>query len=387
MLSVEEFGWYAVGLAIRLLFLVPLDSLVLTPLTVLNGRSENGATRKQREGSIIAMFQITATVIVVAGFIGGVIFRLPGLEFAMFILAGVAIDFQRKLNFMDDRPYQDFIGGSINLLGVSVLLLLLARFHLLSLATAFLAIGSVGVLWAAGSGWSRWKQWRTSITWHEIRALWRIGRWGLASNSAGYVFSQVSLFMTLQIIGPVGVAVLELARQAVSFVQVLLAGMANLWGPRLARSAAHDTRQQFMRFIWQVTGLQTVVGVTLLASVLFSLDYLLPVLFPNKTEIYGATISVAWILAGAMVCQLLSQHPSFGVVALGKPEYGFVTRLVSCVLLVPIGYGLTLAYGVPGAAWTRLIGEVVVLVLSIIMLQRAARSPAMEIMETGSLAR
>ena len=110
----------------------------------------------------------------------------------------------------------------------------------------------------------------------------------------------------------------------------------------------------------------------MLCLVLVFSAQIIDMIVSEKAQEYALSARIAKILALGMIGQFLWQHLSFGVAALGKPEYGFVTRLISAVLLLPVGYWLTVNWGVTGAAWSRAVGEVFIFILSTIMLYRAA---------------
>ena len=369
-MTLEEFGWYALALTAKQFFAMVLGALVLIPLTIFSGRTENMGSRAARNLSAVAIVRVVALAGLALGIALNFIFDFPAAQFVVFVIGGLAVELQRRVNFIDDRVHEDLIGGIVSLSFIVTAILIAHMYGYLSLSAVFMVIGGMNLLWAIVSGWKLWTRW-APIAWNELVEMWRLGRWGLASNFTGYVYSQLYVFLTLPLVGPAGVGILELGRQLVTFVQVLILGMSNVWQPRLAKSAATDPPRTFLRLVWRMTRLQTAIGAIMLLVVLLAMPSLLPVLFPGKEDVFPLTVSIAWILAVGMICQLLWQHPSFAAIALGKPEYGFVSRLTTSLLLIPVGFALTFIYGVIGAAWTRTIGEILVLALSITMLYRA----------------
>ena len=370
-LPIEEFGWYAIAAVVRQFLLIPLGALVLTPLTVLSPLQAGEAERIALEGAVFDIFRMVSValfgIIVLCGFL----FHIPGIALAIFMIGGIAVEFQRRIHFIHGRVGHDLVGGVTNCIGVIAVFAVLKVLGHFNLEYIFLAIGSIGFLWAIVSAWYQWRRLPNGIDRGVLGRMWKVGGWVLAGHVSGYIYAQASTFLTLFIVGAAGVAVLELARQFVAFVQVIIIGMSNFMQPKIAHSAAHEGSGEFARLVWRVTMVQTGIGAVLMLAVLIAAPYLLPYLFPGKEPIFGITVLVAWILSAAMLFQLLWQHLSFSVVALGKPEYGFWSRTLTGILLVPLGYVLTEVLQVPGAAWTRVIGEGIFLILSFAAFMRA----------------
>ena len=374
--SIDAFGWFAVGLAVKQLLLMPLGAVVLTPLTVTSGRHSLEALRDSRlHRNVITIFQFVSLVSLVFASLIGWIIAQPAIEFALFVVGGLAVELQRRINFINQRSDLDLFGGVINIVGVLVALLILNSASLLTVPNIFLVVGVTNLLWTITCNARHWLTFSSEFSPSELLDLWRIGRWCLASNVAGYVYAQSSTFFTLYLIGPKGVAVLELGRQLVNVVLVFVQGMANFWQPKLARSAATDDLQVFAQLVWRVTRLQTVGGAGALIILLLVIPFLLPLLVPGKEQDYALAVPTAWILALALIFQLVSQHPNFALIALGKPKADFLARLIAALILLPLGFGLIYLDSVSGAAWSRVIGEVIVMVITTKWFHQTVRLP------------
>jgi O-antigen/teichoic acid export membrane protein len=299
----------------------------------------------------------------------------PAVEVGIFVLGGVIVELQRRINFLQGRAWPDVIGGGVMVGTALAIPAVLALADAPSVYQAVGALGLVQIVWVTATGWRDWTRafgdGNAMTAWGD---LWRVGRWGLASNAAGYAYSYASLFLTLGLIGTTGVAVLELAQQMVTPVQVVMLGMANVWHPVLARAAGVDHPRDFVRVLRRAVWVQTGVGAIVLVTLLVSGPSLVSLLVPGKETLYSGVPSVAWVLGLAVLGQLVWQHPSFAIVALGKPQYGFATRLGTAASVLPLGYLLTAHFGVMGAAWTRAIGEVMVACLSVLILHEVLRS-------------
>lgn len=371
-LAVHDFGMFAVGVSTRYFFLMILSALAISPMLVISSRRVVNNQKDPLLAAIVFSFEIIFFISVLISIFVGRLNGWPAVEFVIFIFGGLAVELQRRINFIHQRISQDFVGGLVSIAGTIGSLFLLQKYGFFTLANIFLVLGLVNFLWACQSGWGYWLRPSVPSEIADLNEVWKIGRWGLGTNLAGYAYTQVSTFLTLGLIGTAGVAVLELGRQFILPIQVLLVGAANLWQTKLARSAAKNSPAYFVREVWRVSWIQTLVGAGLLLVILFFLPFLIPWLVPGKEQAYAASLPVAWILSGAMICQLLWAYHSFGVVALGKPEYGFFTKSVTFLFLLPIGYLMTKEWGLIGASWSRFLGEFLVFALSVVMLRRAA---------------
>lgn len=375
-LSVEEFGLYAIGVAGKMLFISILGALVISPLTVISGRYSDAAERSRIIKSTVNVLQVASLIVLLSTLLGELWWDQPIVSFGIYVIGGITVELQRRINFIQGLVHRDLIGGAWNTVGALAGLAILEGRGALNLEIVFLILGFIGLAWVIYIGRDHWLSVPTKFDGSLAKEFWDIGRWGMGSNMFGYLYAQVSTFLTFGLIGVAGVAVLELGRQLVNFVQIIMGGMANLLHTRLAKSARHATPEVFVREVWEMSGFQTLLGTALLLPVAWASQTVIPLLVPGKEYDYALVSTVTWITAAAMICQLLWQHPSFGVIALGKPAYGFLTRATTTAILIPIAYGLTVRFGVVGAAWSRVLGEAIVLVLSTVMLYRAAAASA-----------
>lgn len=372
-LSIEEFGFYAIVMAGKLFCISILGAVLITPLTVICGQTTDQILRQETLQGAIAALQIALAVLIIP-IVSLALWRWGQLAFSssIFVMGGVIVELQRRINFIQDATHRDFWGGAWTLGGSLALLAALKLVDHFNLSNVLTSLGLIGLIWAIRSDWAHWVSVPPIKCLTVLKEFWRIGRWGIGSNLLGYVYSQASTFLTLGLIGVSGVATLELSRQLVAFVQIIMSGMANLWHPKLALIAKKDLPGLFIREIWKVTRIQTLVGTILVVASALASPFILPLVVPGKEQTYSMVPTVAWILGCAVVFQLLWQHPSFGVIALGKPNYGFLTKMTAAGLSIPVGYVLTSAFGVVGAAWSRVLAELLIFSVSVLAMYRVA---------------
>lgn len=364
LLGIEDFGWFSMGLTLRQFGQSVLGALILTPLTVLSGEQY----RDQNESfwlrvSLTKLLQILFWILVIIAIFIASIFASPAFSFVLFVVGALASDLQRRFSYIDGDLMHDLYGGIFNMIGSLLGIYLLHISDQLSYPNTFLLLGCINLLWVLIINRKIWVVPLQGIQWEKVIQMWNMGRWGLGCNMAGYICSRISTYYTLVLLGPTGVAVLELGRQLVNVVQVFILGMANYWQPKLAHLASQNTSNIYVEKVLQATGIQTTLGIIVLALVLPILPVLIPLLFPSHIDAYMSSIPIAWITSGALVFQLLWQHMSFSVVVLGKPQFSFYTRLVAAVILIPVGYLLTDKFGIQGAAWSWTLGEGIILII------------------------
>jgi len=374
-LSLSDFGWYGFILAIRVGFVMLSGALVISPMTVIAGRYLDQQGKRSFLSNLVLPVQMLLYLVIMIGLIYSPFSSSPIFNYLIFFTGGIMMEIQRRIHIILDQGQRDFFGGLVVFLITCGGLLTLTHLELLNLPRALAWLGITQLVWAIGTGPRYWLQLPHTMDFRNYRECWAIGRWDLGSTTFGYSYSQFMTFATLGFLGATGLAVLELGRQVVAPLQVILFGAGNIYSTRLAKKASTTTPNVLLSAIWKLTKYQTIVGIFLQLTILLTLPFLLPWLVPGKESAYSLSISVAWILGGAMVFQLLWQNPSFGLVLFGKPNYSFFTRVLVTIIIIPLGYGLTKTFGVLGAAWGRLIGEALVLFISTFMLYRAAYGP------------
>ena len=275
-LSVEEFGFYAIGLAGRMLFTTILGALIITPLTVISSGCSDADQRARIIKSTVNVIQIASLIIFLSTFLGELWWDGAIVSFGVYAIGGIALELQRRINFIQGFVHQDLIGGAWNTVGALTGLAILQWRGALNLETIFLILGFIGIAWVVCVGREHWLSIPTKINSSLAKEYWNIGRWVMGSNMFGYTYSQMSMFLTLDLIGAAGVAVLELGRQLVSFVQIIMGGMANLLQTRLAKSARHATPEVFVREVWEMTRFQTLLGTALLVPVAWASEIIIP---------------------------------------------------------------------------------------------------------------
>jgi len=373
VLSVEEFGWFTVGATGRLFLLSIAGALLITPMTVIGGGLQvQKAALQSLFDKVNGMLIPVVAVILCMTLVASLLIDVPVWAFGIYAAGGLAVELQRRIIMIEQRLGRDLLGGITNVIGVVGGYAILTLQGFMSAWGAFLVVGMVNLIWVAadkGGGWLRFNG-LGSEHWFEF---WKIGKWILGNNVAGYLYNQMALFYTLALVGVSGVAILEMGRQLMAVAQVLLLGMASFWQPRLARQVYDDSPVIFVKRVWRISLGQTVLILVVIAIFLVIAPTLLEVVLPDKASSYGSAIEIAWIMGLAMLLQSLWQHVSYASAVLGKPEYGFWGRLAVVGLLLPVGYFLTATDGVNGAAWTRVLGEGAFLFFASIALHNAAK--------------
>ncbi|WDT80451.1 MAG: hypothetical protein MPW14_01180 [Candidatus Manganitrophus sp.] len=240
-LAVHDFGMFAVGVSTRYFFLMILSALAISPMLVISSRR---VVNNQKIPFWPQLFLVLRSFFFISVLISIFVGRLngwPAVEFIIFIFGGLAVELQRRINFIHQRISQDFVGGLVSIAGTIGSLFLLQKYGFFTLANIFLVLGLVNFLWACQSGWGYWLRPSVPSEIADLNEVWKIGRWGLGTNLAGYAYTQVSTFLTLGLIGTAGVAVLGIG------TSIYIADPSSSGGGRqfMADKTCKKCRQEF----------------------------------------------------------------------------------------------------------------------------------------------
>jgi len=225
------------------------------------------------------------------------------------------------------------------------------------------------ITWSMTVNYKIWyympERWRLT----SLDSMWNIGKWSLGSNISGYIYNRASTWLTLILLGPSSVAVLELGRQLVTVIQSFIAAMANYWQPILAKLSGKESFDVYLNKMWRITFIQSIVGAAILVIALLVMPLFIQLVVVDNLDAYIVSIPIAWCFAGAMIAQLMWQHPNYTLTVFERPAYGFYAKLVSALVALPTGYLLTFYYGVIGASLAATFGEIVVLIVVLMWLR------------------
>lgn len=374
-LSVTEYGWFALVLAVRQFLVMLQAALVITPMTLLAGESPGQAGAAHKVQQLAGIITLLALLLVgLVGFYASVLPDHPSNRAAaVFLMGGLAVEHQRRLCYLNGRYLRDLLGGVLHAVLSLSLLVSLSMLGTLDLAQALLVIGLLSLAWGLlPLGGLLWR-YPGPGAWSAFAHTVRISAWMLGSNFSGYVYNRASTWYTLALLGLESVAVLELGRQIVTLAQSFIAAMANYWQPLLARLAREATLANYFRKVGRISLAQSAAGALLLLALLAFSKPLVALLAADNAVSYGAAIPVAWCLSGAVIAQLLWQHASYSLLVFRRPSHAFYAKSIAATVMIPVGYWLVLEFGLLGAALVWTIGEVLFLLLIVAFIAQLFR--------------
>jgi len=115
-LSIDEYGWYAIILAVRQFALLLLGALVLTPVTVIIGKKHSKIGQLDEILRWVSkVLQLILILVVLLGWLIGVAMDVSSLPVSIFIVGSIATEMQRRICYINQRYLSDLTGGVFNL--------------------------------------------------------------------------------------------------------------------------------------------------------------------------------------------------------------------------------------------------------------------------------
>lgn len=382
-LTPEQYGAYAVGIAVLLLVLMLYQSVMLEPMAVFGASAYRDCVRGYLK-ALLSLYLATALLIFMVLCVSAeVVFKLGQASSLPGALAGVALAapcvmlfwLARRMFYLELSPAPAACGALFYCALTIGGLFLAARHNLLSPLSALLLMG-VGSLGASalllaylrlqlpsGQGAPR-----LADAW---RRHWSYGRWALATAGISWIPANIFYPLVSSFSGMAQAGELKALMNFALPMSQTYAALASLLLPYAARVQKHEgcagvsilTR----RITWFcVAGALAYWGVLLLLTgpafrMLYSgrymeVAYLLPVV---------ALASVSW---SAFL------GPATALRAMESPASVFAAVSVSSCFSFAIGVPATWALGVRGAVWAMALSEVLAFVPAFVLLRRKVRS-------------
>lgn len=380
VLTPDEFGLFGLILAGKRGVITIIGAALVIPITVIHAeliQEQRKIYIQKLTNSLYVFCLLIALISVCVALFTTWIVAIVSL----FLLGFIGLEVSRRINYIQHRINIDCIGAIVNIILITVLMAFVHVTGSIKMSVVLFAVSVIVLGWVFLSlGGVQLDAGVLSVG--EYKKLWNIGRWGLSSNFSTYAYSEISTLYTMTLMGTSAVAVLELGRQFVAVLQTLLFGMANYFHPRIAASAIHDTPKVFISKLAKLTAVQILLAMIILGLLLLFSPYILELIVPNKLEEYANAIPVAAILALAGLMRIGWQQAGFALVALDKPNFSFLARVIGALIAIPSGYFLTNMYALEGAAWTKVVGDVCVLLPTSYLIFRVIRERSRQFAKT-----
>lgn len=246
----------------------------------------------------------------------------------------------------------------VALIQIAVLLLLVWN-ESLTAASALVAIGLSSAL--GGTVWLFIHRSMFSFRWSEVRAQfavnWQFGRWILAAQQVRTLHSAVVLWFLAAFANTTAAGIYAACAVVVTAANPLLLGLSNIMEPKAARAFVDGGQRDLGRIVRKVTIFVFAVIAIYWVVIAIIGEPLIAWLFDNEVYLgHGHTIVV---LAAGLLVRSVRIGWSYGLRAMGAPQWGFYAGSIELMVIGVICVPLMTYYGVVGAAYCVLVGSVI----------------------------
>jgi O-antigen/teichoic acid export membrane protein len=365
--GVGELGIYSLGFSLLVAWTCAQDALIALPYTIYCHRSRR-ETQAEYAGSVLVHQGLLSALVFVVLLAAGVFLNwrgtLPGLATMTCMLAGVIPfaclrEFGRRVAFAHLNVGQALLlDGSAALLQLAGLAWLISV-GTLTATTAYAVIGAACAL--SGAIWLYQARGIFLIRWAQVcpmmRQNWSLGKWLFAWQATAAVQAYFIHWLLAWMLGTSATGVYAACMTMVLFSNPLILGISNALAPKAAHALNNGGVVELRQVIFHTTALVgTVMAMFCLILILFG-EGLMDLLYHGQQYAgHGHTVTV---LALAMLATALGMPAVNGLMAVERTKTVFTIAIVSLgvsVLSVPI---LILRWGLVGAAYGFLAGNVV----------------------------
>lgn len=363
----SELGIYALGFSLLVTWACVQESLIALPYTIYRHRHRDGS-QADYAGSILAhqgLLSLLALVLL-AGTTALLPARasLPGLAAVTGVLAAVVPfallrEFGRRFAFahlrMGEAVVLDVVAAALQLAGLAAL----AAAEALSASTAYLAVGAAcavtSAVWLYLS--RRCFVIRRAQVLPTLRQSWTLGRWLFASQVTLSVQSYFIHWLLAWRDGAEATGVYAACMTVVQFSNPLILGISNALMPRAAQALVEGGARELRHVVLQTTLLLSVAMGLFCAAVLLAGDQILYLVYHGSQ--YQDHSQTVFVLALAMLASAVGMPASNGLAAVERPGAVFKVGLLALAVSLLLVPWLVAWYGVAGAAYGFLAGNVV----------------------------
>lgn len=370
-LSVDQYGWFATATAVRLFVLTIFGALLITPLTVLASRKRAQTGEGRALVQYFGNYLNFATLIIISSFaVCQFIFDVELLPTAAYVMSGAVLEFQRRACYINHNIDLDMLGGIVSSV-IMILGIYVIGFHSeLSLSTGLYLIATINFIWSIFIVVSQRTSGVIVADKDPLKEMWALGKWGFVSNLLGYANARSSTWITLALVGPSGVAVLEFGRALISPAQSFVSAMANVWQPVFARLAGTVQFSDYKQIVSHVTYKQVCIGAVGLLFLMLLAPIAIGLLALPGGDTYEQSLLPAGFVAFAVLCQLGWQHQNFSFTVFGRPMIGTAAKFISVLIGIPSSFLMGSEWGVSGIAAAWALAELTNLIVVAIWFKR-----------------
>lgn len=362
----SELGLYAIGLSLLASFAAIQESLISTPYTIQRHRP-SGTAAGVAGSSLAQTGLLSALVAIFLALSAGVLSArgaAPALVRLFWLLTLVAPllilrEFGRRFAFAHLRMAQALV------LDAAMSAIQLAALGWLGWIGHMSAVSACAALGAAGG--------LTGITWLYIaraeftihadqfsavtKQSWDVGKWLFGTQVIASVQGLLIYWLLAWLHGTSAAGIFTACMSIAFFANPLILGAGNLLTPKSALAWAEGGGERLRReSIRDALWLGAIVALFCAAAPLVG-DGVMHFLYPGKD--YAGQGQTVTVLAVAMLALAVGMPPPSALTSMRRPRVIFWTALWAAVVTIVLVWWLVLNWGLVGAAYGLLAGNVV----------------------------
>jgi O-antigen/teichoic acid export membrane protein len=361
-----ELGVYSLGFSLLVAWACAQEALIALPYTIYRHRPLLGSPREFAGSSLAHQWLLSALALIVLVATAAALFwegAVPGLAAVTWALAGVMPftllrEFGRRFAFahlrMAEALLLDVAAAAVQLAGLATLAwagTLWATGAFAAIAGACSLTSAVWLYLARDHFVIRWRQ-----AWQMIGPSWSVGKWLFASQVTLSVQGYFIHWLLAWTLGATATGMYVACLTVILFFNPLILGISNSLAPQACTAFHEGGAAELRRVVFRTTGLLGLAMALFCAVVMAGGDDLMALLYRGEHyEGHGHTITV---LALAMLAAALGMPASNGLAAIEWPDVIFKVGLVTVLLSVVLVPFLVAGWGVTGAAYGFLAGNV-----------------------------
>jgi O-antigen/teichoic acid export membrane protein len=360
-----ELGVYSLGFTLLVLGTCIQESLIVLPYTIYLHRPRQ-ETPAEFAGSALVHNGLLSALVLIILMAGSVILSIsradPEFITVAVVLAAVIPtallrEFGRRFAFahlrMAEALLLDLAVAAAQLAGLTWL----ASVGALSAPTAFCAVGVACAV--AGTVWLYLAREHFAVRARQVvpalRQSWALGKWLFASQLTLSVQGYFIHWLLAGVAGTEATGIYAACMTVVLFANPLILGISNALAPRTAHAYSAGGRAALRRVVFQTTLILGAIMTVFCVAALFIGDDVMTLLYHgSQYEGYGHTVAV---LAFATLVSALGMPASNALAAVERPRLIFSSGLVAVGLTVVVVPFLVAYWGVAGAAYGFLAGN------------------------------
>jgi len=354
--SKAELGLYMLGFSLVMLVQDVQTSLILTPYMIYAPRLK-GRAHSIYTGSTLG-HQLALGVIVAVGVMCGAFacnYRFdrslgPVLWALALVIALIMLrEFARRICFACLQVRTAFILDVFVSAGQVGGVLLLARFHMLSAASAYWVIGAVcGIavlVWFLSNSDLSFPRLSDSVA--DFKRNWSLGKWIFASGLLWTIGRNAYPWLLAAFHGVAITGVFAACIGVVSVGNPLILGLQNVVGPKISHAYATDGPSAVRRLVLKISAV-IILPVSIYSLILILAGGRIMVLLYGHQ--YAGNNLVVAILALNILVSTMTYSFSRALFAIERADLDFLLNVLGLVIMVTLGLWFVLRFGPLGAA-------------------------------------